>query len=166
MELKEWIKAARAHAGLSGESLGERIGRTKGNISAWENGLHEPSVSQVIQIGNVTGYPLTPLFAAAHGNVAEQAQSMSQSPREDAHTGAAVGAGQQTVSPDEVFKALSVRERARFARLLAAAFDDPPEIGVTVEGELWVRNDTSSARPRLYSEGQKVKESKPRRFKA
>lgn len=86
-----------------------------------------------------------------HENVAEQAQSLSHPPREDVPTGSAVGAGQQSISPDEVFQAMSARERVRFARLLSAAFDDPPEIGVTVEGELWVRNDKSKAQPKSFS---------------
>lgn len=86
-------------------------------------------------------------LAISHGNVDTQAQRLSPPVAEDARTASAVGGGQQTISPDEVFKAMSVRERVRFARLLSAAFDDPPEIGVTVEGELWVMNYTNSGQP-------------------
>jgi len=58
MNIPEWIKKARAHAKLTQTELGERIGRTKGNVSAWEKGLHEPSYSQMLQIADLTGFPL------------------------------------------------------------------------------------------------------------
>lgn len=54
MKLNDWIKAARTGAGMTLEGLGERLGRTKGNVHGWEKGLHEPSLSQVLKIAEVT----------------------------------------------------------------------------------------------------------------
>ncbi len=58
METKEWVKAARKAKSLTQEKLGELLGVTKGNVSGWENGRHEPSYAQLLKIENLTGYPL------------------------------------------------------------------------------------------------------------
>ncbi|HDR9184578.1 TPA: helix-turn-helix domain-containing protein [Burkholderia vietnamiensis] len=58
MELKDWIRASRNGAKLTQEQLGERLGVTKGNVSAWENGRHEPSYAQLQQIAEITGATL------------------------------------------------------------------------------------------------------------
>jgi transcriptional regulator with XRE-family HTH domain len=58
VQLNEWIKAARKRAELTQEQLGERLDVTKGNVSAWENGRHQPSYSQLKRIEEITGYPL------------------------------------------------------------------------------------------------------------
>ncbi|MFM0630738.1 helix-turn-helix domain-containing protein [Paraburkholderia xenovorans] len=58
MELKDWIRAARKAAGLTQEQLGERLGLTKGNVSAWENARHEPSYAQLQQIADLSGMGL------------------------------------------------------------------------------------------------------------
>lgn len=55
IDIAKWIRDARITAGMSQEKLGEAIGRTKGNISAWENGRHEPSFQQLGQISKATG---------------------------------------------------------------------------------------------------------------
>lgn len=72
MEIKQkiadWIKAARAEAGLSGEQLGARLslelgnkrGNTRANISHWETEKHEPSLQQILAIAKITGKPLPP----------------------------------------------------------------------------------------------------------
>ncbi|NYT36644.1 helix-turn-helix transcriptional regulator [Pusillimonas soli] len=44
------------HAKLTQSQLGERLGVSKGNVSAWENGHHEASVEQVNRIAEITGY--------------------------------------------------------------------------------------------------------------
>lgn len=59
-ELKDWLKAARMHAKLTQDKLGERLGKSKGNISQWESGAHEPSYRDLIKIINITGYPELP----------------------------------------------------------------------------------------------------------
>lgn len=69
MELKDWVKAARAHAGMSGEKLGELLGRTKGNVSGWERGDHSPSFEQVVAISKATGYSMREILSAEDGQV-------------------------------------------------------------------------------------------------
>nr|MBF0684264.1 helix-turn-helix domain-containing protein [Pseudomonas sp.] len=56
MDIKTWVRAARNHKELTQTQLGEAIGVSKGNVSAWENGRHEPSFDQLRRIGEVTGY--------------------------------------------------------------------------------------------------------------
>lgn len=58
MELNEWIRAARKKAELTQERLGELLGVTKGNISAWEKGRHEPSYAQLQRVSEISGMPL------------------------------------------------------------------------------------------------------------
>ena len=58
MELKEWVKTARTHKGMTQEQLGHELGLTKGNISGWENGRHEPGYAQLLKIELVTGFKL------------------------------------------------------------------------------------------------------------
>lgn len=41
-EIATFVKEAREALGLSQEALGEIFGCTKGNVSGWEKGLHEP----------------------------------------------------------------------------------------------------------------------------
>lgn len=65
-EIATWVRAARKHAGLSGEALGAKLalelrttrGNTKGNISHWELGKHQPSLAQMLAISKITGHPL------------------------------------------------------------------------------------------------------------
>lgn len=67
-EIATWVRAARKTAGLSGEALGAKLalelrttrGNTKGNISHWELGKHQPSISQLIAVSKITGQPLPP----------------------------------------------------------------------------------------------------------
>ncbi len=58
MEMKSWIRLARKKAGLTQEQLAERLGLTKGNISAWENGRHEASFAQLSAIADLSGLPI------------------------------------------------------------------------------------------------------------
>lgn len=72
-EIATWVRTARKSAGLSGEALGGKLalelrttrGNSKGNISHWELGKHEPSVVQLLAISKITGYPL-PTTVAQH----------------------------------------------------------------------------------------------------
>src|SRR5690606_36048064 len=50
MEINKWVKTARTHAKLTQEKLAEILEVTKGNVSAWENGRHEPSWTQMKKI--------------------------------------------------------------------------------------------------------------------
>lgn len=56
MDIKDWIKAARQHAGWTQEKLGEAVGRTKANVGHWETGKHEPKLEQIEAIAKATGY--------------------------------------------------------------------------------------------------------------
>lgn len=58
MELKEWVREARTSSNLTQTQLGEALGVSKANVSAWENGHHEPSWSQMLKIRSITGMPL------------------------------------------------------------------------------------------------------------
>lgn len=60
MEIREWVRAARLHAKLTQTQLGEALGVTKGNVSAWETGRHEPSYGNLLKIAEVTRFG-TPL---------------------------------------------------------------------------------------------------------
>ncbi|WP_434663526.1 S24 family peptidase [Paraburkholderia sp. A3BS-1L] len=56
--MKLWIRAARKKAALTQEQLGEKLGVTKGNVSAWENGRHEPSYAQIQEMAVLANLPL------------------------------------------------------------------------------------------------------------
>ncbi|MFD1557178.1 S24 family peptidase [Paraburkholderia silviterrae] len=56
--MKLWIHSARKKAGLTQEQLGERLGVTKGNMSAWENDRHEPSYAQIQEMAALVNLPL------------------------------------------------------------------------------------------------------------
>lgn len=65
MELKDWIKAARTHAGLTQEDFGSQLNLSKANISGWENGRHEPSFRQVVMVAGLTNFPVDELWGDA-----------------------------------------------------------------------------------------------------
>lgn len=70
MEIKDtiaqWVRKARRSANLSGEELGARMalelrterGHSKGNISHWELGKHQPSIQQLLAISKITAVAL------------------------------------------------------------------------------------------------------------
>lgn len=58
MEINEWVRSARTKAKMTQEQLSDAIGCTKANISAWENGRHEPSFSQITAISVLTNTPI------------------------------------------------------------------------------------------------------------
>lgn len=57
-ELAVFVRNARARLGLSGTELGETVGRTRGNISHWEQGLHEPPYTILRKLSEMSGIPL------------------------------------------------------------------------------------------------------------
>lgn len=65
MDINDWVVAARKHKGWTQTQLGERLGRTKGNIGHWETGKHAPSIEQLSQISTETGFPLPALGTQA-----------------------------------------------------------------------------------------------------
>lgn len=62
MEIKDWVLTARTKGKMTQTQLGDAMGITKGNVSAWENGRHEPSWTQMLKICELTGVvlPLPP----------------------------------------------------------------------------------------------------------
>lgn len=58
MEMRNWILSARKKAGLTQEELGEKLGVSKGNVSAWEKGRHEASYAQLQEISVITKCPM------------------------------------------------------------------------------------------------------------
>lgn len=60
MDIAKWVRAARSHKGWTQTALGEKLSVTKGNVSGWENGHHEPGFNQVLKIAAETGYPIDP----------------------------------------------------------------------------------------------------------
>lgn len=58
MELKEWVRAARNHAGLTIEQLAVELNRSKAAAGFWETGATKPSYQQMARISAVTGYPM------------------------------------------------------------------------------------------------------------
>jgi transcriptional regulator with XRE-family HTH domain len=58
VDIKEWLVAARKHGDFTQDDIGALVGRTKSNISGWENGLHEPSFSQMVTISVAARFPL------------------------------------------------------------------------------------------------------------
>lgn len=67
LDIAGWVKAARTHGELTQDQLGERLGVTKGNVSGWENGRHEPSYRQLLQISAMTRFPMPGLREAQVG---------------------------------------------------------------------------------------------------
>lgn len=63
MNIRDWVRAARAHKGWTQTQLGNAVGRTKANIGHWETGKHSPSTEQLVQISIATGHPLPPMGA-------------------------------------------------------------------------------------------------------
>lgn len=52
------MREARKNSGWSQEALGDAMSITKGNVSAWENNRHQPSIPQLLKISQLTGHPL------------------------------------------------------------------------------------------------------------
>lgn len=59
MKISEWVIAVRKALGYSQEKLGAELGeKTKGNISAWENGRHEPSYRDILMMSAMSKLPI------------------------------------------------------------------------------------------------------------
>ncbi|SAL25965.1 LexA repressor [Caballeronia sordidicola] len=67
MEIKNWIRTARKKAGLTQEQLAEKLGLTKGNVSAWETGRHHASYAQLQQISAMASLPMPDAESGATG---------------------------------------------------------------------------------------------------
>lgn len=58
MTIAEWVRAARASQGWSLQVLGDLIGRSKGAVGHWENGINEPNYELIVKIHELTNYPM------------------------------------------------------------------------------------------------------------
>lgn len=58
MLLADWVKKVREKLDLTQEQLGEFLGVTRANVSAWENDLHEPNTMQMAQMSARSGIPM------------------------------------------------------------------------------------------------------------
>ena len=56
------IQEARKAAGLSQESLGERLGVSRQAVSKWENGTSEPNTSNLMALARLYGIPAEDLL--------------------------------------------------------------------------------------------------------
>lgn len=61
-EIAAFVKEAREALGLSQEALGEIFGCTKGNISGWEKGLHEPRFAVLSELSKKSNVALPGIF--------------------------------------------------------------------------------------------------------
>ncbi len=69
----KFIRAARKKMKLTLEQFGTEFGRTKGNVHAWEQGLHEPAFLVLVEISNRSGLSLPGLTAPATGTLISEA---------------------------------------------------------------------------------------------
>lgn len=58
-DIGAWVKACRRAAGLTQEQLGEALGKTKANVSAWEGNRHEPSYDQMLTIAAMARWEIS-----------------------------------------------------------------------------------------------------------
>ena len=61
------IQEARKAAGLSQESLGERLGVSRQAVSKWETGTADPSTSNLLALAKLFGVPAEELLHQATG---------------------------------------------------------------------------------------------------
>lgn len=128
MELKEWVRAARHHAGWTQQRLGDEVGRTKANVAHWESGKHPPSYAQVAQISALTGYPMPDSLVnlevtrRAQGNITRLAMD-SPTQVVETTTGATV----------------NMAWMARYGQVLADLEDLPPEDAEQLAQEIHLR---------------------------
>jgi phage repressor protein C with HTH and peptisase S24 domain/transcriptional regulator with XRE-family HTH domain len=57
-EIAKFVRDARAAMGLTQQEFADRFSCTKGNVSAWENGRHEPAYALLDVMANASGVPL------------------------------------------------------------------------------------------------------------
>ncbi len=56
--ISKFVKESRKKVFLTQEQLAEKLGCTKGNVSAWERGHHQPSYKQLCELSEMSGIPL------------------------------------------------------------------------------------------------------------
>ncbi|WP_249354799.1 XRE family transcriptional regulator [Ralstonia sp. 3PA37C10] len=58
MDIGTWIRASREAAGITQDELAEKLGKTRANVSAWENERHAPSYPQILEIAKITKHAI------------------------------------------------------------------------------------------------------------
>lgn len=132
MELTEWIRAARASKGWTQTQLGEALGVTKGNVSAWEKGRHEASFAQLQKIAAATGYQLLTSTASNEGS------HPIQDLRQNYGTQTLVALGSATPEQSIAFLRASLKphsptRRAIIGNLLSQLAQNPDDAEVAAE---------------------------------
>lgn len=56
------IAAARVNAGMNQQEFADKIGVSKSTIFNWEQGVSEPTASQLRKLSEVTGIPMDYIF--------------------------------------------------------------------------------------------------------
>lgn len=172
MEIKEkiahWVRSARKDANLSGDELGARLaielrtarGHSKGNISHWELGKHQPSLQQLLAISKITGVPLpdeiTSKFGSASNTAARPVIPLVSADQTDAPTGAikryaAKGScGGGFLNHDDEFKGPLIKEASFFKNrgkpenLFAIYADGDSMADFIVDGDLVIFDETKT----------------------
>lgn len=74
MELKDWVRSAIDHKGITIEKLAEAIGRSKAAVGFWATGATKPSYAQVQRISEITGYAMPESDAELPANDLQKAR--------------------------------------------------------------------------------------------
>lgn len=75
-DLALWIKQVRTSLGLTQVEFGDLFAKTKGNISAWENGRHSPNLDQLARMSTLSNLPLPVTLAPNNAEPAGKPRAM------------------------------------------------------------------------------------------
>lgn len=64
--LGAWLLQLRTDAGMSQERLGEKVGRSRQQISEYEKGIRDPSGTVLLNVLDALGLPLQPAQSEEH----------------------------------------------------------------------------------------------------
>lgn len=142
MELKEWIKAARARKGWTQTQLGEVVSVTKGNVSSWEKGRHEPSYSQLLKIAEATGFPLGTETLESRMPSVWVAKGLGKTSAALPIMNAAMGSGRSILIVTDRLKELTLTRREIVGNLLLRLALDPDNKEIAEELELLLDRQT------------------------
>lgn len=112
-EIATFVREAREALGLSQEALGEIFGCTKGNISGWEKGLHEPRFAVLTELSKRSNVALPGLvnLPKSTASQAEQKENDSDTVTFDLYDiQASAGPGRTIKEYPQVLRQVSVLE--------------------------------------------------------
>jgi phage repressor protein C with HTH and peptisase S24 domain/DNA-binding XRE family transcriptional regulator len=177
MDVAGWVKRARTQKKLTQEQLGDALGVTKGNVSGWETGRHQPSYAQMVRISEITGLALDgagrseptmqPILAWEHEEDLPPGEFVMV-PRLNVQLSAGHGREQieieLTKASPQAFRANWVREMRLKPNKLAAMTADGPSMEPTIFDGDSLLVDTSQTEVRdgrvyalWYDGGERVK---------